>query len=335
MKRILAITLGVLLLCMLAACNNSTIKSDAKDNGEKQLKEVNVMLDWYPNAVHSFLYAAKEKGYFEEEGVDVNFQFPANPTDPINLAAAGKITLGLTYQPDVILAHANQDVPIKSVGAIVRSPLNHVVFLDESTIKRPKHLEGKTIGYPGTPLNEAIVKTMVTEDGGNPDKVKLVDVGFELESSLVSKKVDAIIGAYINHEVPVLEHKGYKTRYFDPTKHGVPNYYELVAVTSAQTLAKDKDSIDAFWRAAKKGFEHMEKDPDAALELLLTNQDEANFPLVKSVEQQSIEILLPKMRTENGFGLQDQDSWKETSEWMKKTGLIKQVPELTEMYIEE
>ena len=41
------------------------------------------MLDWYPNAVHSFIYAI-EKGYFKEEGVKVNIKFPSNPTRSIN-----------------------------------------------------------------------------------------------------------------------------------------------------------------------------------------------------------------------------------------------------------
>ncbi len=48
------------------------------------------MLDWYPNAVHSFIYAAIEKGYFKEEGVKVNIKFPSNPTDPLTLAVRRK-----------------------------------------------------------------------------------------------------------------------------------------------------------------------------------------------------------------------------------------------------
>ena len=105
-------------ILLLSACN--------KEENEK----VSIMLDWYPNAVHSFLYVAEEKGYFEEEGIEFDIQFPANPTDPINLAAAGKVTMGITYQPDVIIAKTEQDIGIKSVGALVRSPLNHVAFLE-------------------------------------------------------------------------------------------------------------------------------------------------------------------------------------------------------------
>ena len=86
------------------------------------------------------------------------------------------------------MARANEDVPVKSVGAIVRSPLNRVVALKDSGIKRPKDLEGKVVGYSGTPLSESVLKKMVKSDGGDPNKVKLVDVGFELNSSLISKK---------------------------------------------------------------------------------------------------------------------------------------------------
>src|SRR3954451_14786656 len=161
MKKYLSQILCLWLILLLAACGgNNAAPEEKKENQEqagKNLKEVSIMLDWYPNAVHSYLYVAQEKGYFEEEGVAVNIQFPAGPTDPLALAAAGKVTLGLYYQPDVIMAKANKNVPIKSVAAIVQSPLNHVVLPANSSVQSPKDLEGKKVGYPGIPLNEAMV----------------------------------------------------------------------------------------------------------------------------------------------------------------------------------
>ncbi|MGN8235281.1 ABC transporter substrate-binding protein [Priestia flexa] len=331
MKKWLVSLSLLLLVVVTAACGKDATSSSIN---KKDLKEVTVMLDWYPNAVHSFLYVAQEKGYFEEEGVKVDIQYPANPTDPLNLAATGKVTLGFYYQPDVVMARANENVPVKSVGAIVRSPLNHVVFLDESPVKRPKDLEGKTVGYTGIPLNEALLKRMIKTDGGNPDKVKMADVGFELGSSVVTKKVDAVIGAYINHEVPVLKDKGYDTRYFNPTDYGVPNYYELVAVTSDHTWEKDEESIRAFWKAATKGYEFMNEHPDEALDILLSNQDKANFPLVEGVEKQSLDILLPKMESAEGFGSQTNKSWEETAKWLKDSSLIKKEPKPEGMFID-
>nr|WP_329955827.1 ABC transporter substrate-binding protein [Calidifontibacillus erzurumensis] len=319
---------------MACSGNETNVENGDGDSGEKELKDVSVMLDWYPNALHTFLYVAKEKGYFAEEGVNVDIQFPANPTDPLNLAAAGKITLGFYYQPDVIIARANENVPVKSVASIVRAPLNHIVFLDNSPIQTPKDLEGKTVGYPGIALNESLLKTMVEHDGGDPNKVKLIDVGFELGASIVAEKVDAVIGAFINHEVPVLKQKGYVTRYFNPVDYGVPAYSEIVLVTSDDTWEKEKEAIQAFWRAVKKGYEFTKGNPDEALQILLTNQDEANFPLIPEVEKESLEILLSMMETEeNPFGSQTKQSWQEVVEWLMETGLVTNEPVVDDLFI--
>lgn len=299
----------------------------------KKEKEVTIMLDWYPNAVHSFIYAAIDKGYFKEEGVKVNVKYPSNPTDPLTLAAANQVTLGIYYQPDVIMARANEGIPVKSVGAIVQSPLNNVVSLKEAGIHSPKDLEGKTVGYNGTPLSEQYLKTMVTKAGGNPDKVKMVDVGFDLVSALVTKKTDAVIGAYINHEVPLLRHQGYTPEYFSPEQYGVPNYYELVFVTSDQTLNKDRDAIEAFLRGAKKGYEFTKKSPDEALQILLNHQEKENSPLVPEVEKESMKVLLPKMESSNQpFLSQTEASWTEQSKWLHEQGITKSIVPANELF---
>lgn len=323
-KASLMLTLMMVLVLVASGCNFG-----ATD----KVEEIDIMLDWYPNAVHTYLYTALEKGYFEEEGVKVNIIFPTNPTDPINMAAAGKIDLGITYQPDVIMARA-KDVPVVSVAAVVRSPLNHLVLLQESEIQSPKDLEGKKVGYPGIPVNEPLLKTMVETDGGDYSKVELVNVGFELGSSIVSKKVDAVVGAYINHEVPVLEHKGVHVKFMNPVNYGVPSFYELVIVTNKDNLKKKEKAIQAFWRGAQKGFEYTQANPKESLDILFKNQDEANFPLVREVEEKSLNILIPKMSIENEkFGSQTRDSWEETTRWLEQSGLIEKVPTVDDMYI--
>lgn len=339
MKKWLLLIIASILSIALTACggekNTSTQNNENNPPEIKEVKEVSIMLDWYPNAVHSFLYVAEEKGYFVEEGIKVDIQYPTNPTDPLNLAAAGKVTLGLYYQPDVIMARANEDVPVKSVASIVRSPLNHVVFMKDSPIQTPKDLEGKKVGYPGIALNESLLNTMIQQDGGDPSKVEMIDVGFELGSSIVAEKVDAVIGAYINHEVPVLKNQGYETRYFNPVDYGVPAYSELVLVTSDDTWADEKDSIQAFWRAAKKGYDFMKENPEEALQILLNNQDEANFPLVPEVEKESLNILLPKMEAENGeFGSQTTESWQQVTDWLVEAGLIESDTNVEEMFLD-
>ena len=329
MNRFILIIIGLLFIMSMAACSE---KDNAKE--KEELKEVEVMLDWYPNAVHSFLYVAKENGYFEEEGIDVSIQFPSNTTDPINLAASGKITLGFYYQPDVIMARANEDIPVKSVGAVVRKPLNYLVFQKDQDISTPADLIDKDVGYPGIAINEALATTILKDVGEDPNDVELIDVGFELGSAIISDNADAVFGAYINHEVPVLEEEGHDIDYLNPVDFGVPEYSELVVVTGDNTWEKKQEEIEAFWRAAQKGFDFMEENPDEALTILLENQDEENFPLEESIERESMEILLPKMKSENGLRHQEEASWEETAEWLKEEGLIEDVPAMDDLFVE-
>lgn len=117
------VLLSALLLCMLpvlAGCTNTnspaasgspagtTATSEAGTGAEGAVHKLTIMLDWYPNAVHSFLYAAEAEGYFAEEGLEVDIQMPADTNDALKLVAAGKVDLALSYQPQVLMARGSR-----------------------------------------------------------------------------------------------------------------------------------------------------------------------------------------------------------------------------------
>ena len=208
-KRILALlAAGIMLLTGCGAQNAA--QSDAANSGSDDLQHLTVVLDWYPNALHAFLYEAQEKGYFAEEGLDVDIQSPAGVNDAMSMVAAGKADIGLYYQQDVIQARAEQDVPIKSIGAVVQGPLNIILSLKDKNITTPKDLEGKTVGYAGTELSEALIRSIMQSNGADPNSVNMVDVGFDLMSSMTTGNVDATIGCLVNHEVPQMEKEGFE-----------------------------------------------------------------------------------------------------------------------------
>ena len=292
------------------------------------------MLDWYPNALHSFLYVAIEKGYYADEGLKVNIRFPSNANDAISLVAAGQADIGLYYQQDVIQARAEQNVPVKSIGAVVQGPLNIVLSLKDKNITSAKDLVGKTIGYAGTELSEALIRSIMQYVGADYSDVTMVDVGFDLMSSMTTGNVDATIGCLVNHEVPQMEEEGFEVNWFALDSYGVPTYYEGVFLANDDAIANDSETLSAFLRASAKGFADMKADPEGALKTLLANQNEENFPLSETVERKSMGVLLPMMETDSAAFLSQSDAcWQENIDWMLQQGLIAKAPALDDVRV--
>lgn len=328
-KRVLAmLAAGAMLLTGCGANGSTPASSDAAASGDGDLTHLTVVLDWYPNALHTFMYQAQQAGYFADEGLDVEIQAPGSVNDAMSMVAAGKADIGVYYQQDVIQARAEQNVPIKSIGAIVQAPLNIILSLKDKNITSPKDLVGKTIGYGGTELSEALVKSMMANVGADMSDVKMVDVGFDLMSSMTTGNVDATIGCLVNHEVPQMEKEGFEVNYFFPDDFGVPQYYEAVFLANDDMIADQPDVLAGFLRACKKGFEDFKNQPDETLQVLLNNQDEANFALDPDVEKKSVETLMPLMETDDAsFLSQTEACWQNNIDWMYDQGMIsKKIP---------
>ena len=326
MKKLTCITLAAACSLMLAACgaqNHETAANSDNTSAPESLTELNVVLDWYPNAVHAFIYDAIEKGYYEDEGLKVNIQFPSNANDALSLVAAGRAEIGVYYMQDIITTRTNQNVPVKSIGSIVQEPMNVFLSLKDKNITSPADLEGKIIGYGGTELSQAIVKYAIEHAGGTYDESKVIDVGFDLMSSMTTDQVDVTIGCLLNHEVPQMEEEGFEVSYFTMEDCGIPPFYELVFVSNDEMIQNEPDTLKAFLRASRKGFEDMKNDSEAVLQILLDNQNEENFPLSKTVETQSMETLLPAMEKEGApFLTQTEEAWQENIDWLYDQGLI-------------
>ena len=333
-KRIFAAFTAVAMLLAGCSANNNNSSGNGSASGKDDLKELTVVLDWYPNALHAFLYQAEQAGYFAEEGLTVKLQSPAGTNDAISMVAAGQADIGLYYQQDIIQSRADQNIPVKSIGAVVQSPLNIVLSLKDKNITEPKDLVGKTIGYAGTELSEALIHSIMKNSGASADDVEMIDVGFELMASMTTGQVDATIGCLVNHEVPQMEKEGFEVNYFFPDDFGVPQYYEGVFLANDTMIKNEPEVLKGFLRACEKGFEDFKNSPDEVLNVLLENQDEANFPLDPDVEKQSVETLLPLMETESAkFLSQTEQCWQENIDWLYDEGIISEKPDVSDVMV--
>ena len=309
-----------LALCLLVLGGCGAPKETAQTDG---LKPVEVVLDWYPNAIHAFLYNAIEKGYYAQEGLEVKLRFPSNENDALSLVAAGKADIGIYYPQYIIQARADQNVPVKGIGAVVQYPLGVVTSLAEKNIKSPADLVGKNIGYGGSELSEAIIRTIMKNVGADSAEITLTNVGFDLMSAMTTGNVDATVGCMVNHEIPQLIEEGFDINYFSMSDYGVPKDYEMVFLANDKTIEQDSDTLKAFLRASQKGFADMKNDPQGSLELLLSKQSADEFPLSKTVEEQSMNVLLPAMETGDApFLSQREEVWQTDIDWLLENKLI-------------
>ena len=312
------IALALTALLMFAGCGE---KAEPSGTGGKTEK-LKVMLDWYPNADHAGLYAAQASGEYERAGLDVEFVPPPDAAAPLKLVQAGRVDLAISYEPDVLLAR-DQGADVVAVGALVQKPLTSLMSLGDKAITDPKQLAGKTVGTAGIPYQSAYLKTILDKAGVNPDSVKEVNVGFKLTQAMLSKKVDATIGAFWNVEGVQLAQAGRKPHVLRMEDVGVPTYDELV-------LAAARDSLDTaggskvrrFLQATARGYQMVKDDPQTGIDALL----EANRDLDQKLTEASVKATVPVFFPEDAerpFGWQEPAQWAAYEKWMRSNGLLK------------
>ena len=152
--------------------------------------------------------------------------------------AAGRVDLAISYEPEVLRAR-DKGLRVVAVGAIVRKPLTSIISLPRAGIRSPDDLEGKTVGTAGIDYQSAFLRTILLTPGVDPKTVKERNVGFGFSAALLTRKVDATLGAFWNYEGVELRLKGRRPRIIRLEKAGVPTYDELVLVANADALERD------------------------------------------------------------------------------------------------
>lgn len=282
MRRAVALLATVLLLATLGGCGGDGAEPGAP-------KGASVVLDFTPNAVHSGLYAARSEGFYEDAGVDLTIQQPGESTDAPKLLAAGRTEFAILDIHDLGIAR-ERGLPLVGLMPIVQRPLAAILARDDSGVRSPRELEGHTVGVTGLPSDEAVVDSEVSADGGDPDAVKEVTIGFNAVSSLAAGKVDAATGFW-NAEGVALERLGVPFEAFKVDEYGAPPYPELVLTTSEKTLADDPELVEEVVAATRRGYAFTEAHPAEALDDLLA----ADKALERADQAEQLKVLLPDL----------------------------------------
>jgi len=305
MRRAVALLAAALLLAGLAGCGGSGAEPGAP-------KGATVVLDFVPNAVHTGIYAAQAQGLYKDAGVNLHIQVPGESTDAPKLLAAGRTQFAILDITDLGIAD-EKGLELVGLMPIVQEPLAAVLARKDGPVKRPRDMDGHTVGVTGLPSDTAVVESAVAADGGDPKGVDEVTIGFNSVASLAAGKVDAATGFW-NDEAVEAQRQGIPLRVFKVDEYGAPRYPELVLTTTRKELRNDPELVRAMVQGTTEGYEFTEQNSAQALDDLLA----ANPSLEKADTEAQLKVLLPALHPKPF----SEPVLKEWSAWASEHGLL-------------
>jgi putative hydroxymethylpyrimidine transport system substrate-binding protein len=314
-QKILFVIIGVIILITVGYV--LVVQNSPEE--QAGLIKVYMALDWFPWSEHVGFFIAKEKGYFADEGLDVELRVAPDPATIIQTIASGRDDFSINPKYDLLVAR-DQGVPVVSIMALYQHPVSAVMSLEDSSIETPKDLAGKKIGWTGVPQHEKMMDTILQKQGLSLKDVEMINVGFDLVPALIGKKVDAIAMGYWVWESIMSEKQGFPVNIMKINEYGIPDHYELVVITNEDKIKNNPELVQKFVKAVKRGYEDAIRDPEGAVQLFKKTNPEVDV----DVERRSTELQIPLWKSEKGFGWQEESRWLNFAQWMKDNGLLSQ-----------
>ncbi len=224
------------------------------------------MAGYRPQANLPFVgvYVAQEKGFFDRLGLQVAIEHSPGRGEHLQLTTAGKVQVTTQDAAVLLKRRADPGLPLKSIALIGQRGQQAFASLASSGLHTPRDWEGRLVGYKGTPPPE--IFAMLRAAGADPDKVELVNVGFD-PRVLTEGQVD-VYPLYKSNEPYLIQSWGYELILWDPADYGIPTL-GLTYVTSDETLQQQPDMLARFLRAALEGIEYAAAHPDEAVQIVL------------------------------------------------------------------
>ncbi|MCU1489407.1 MAG: putative transporter, substrate-binding protein [Acidimicrobiaceae bacterium] len=314
-----------IVLCAALAVASGAVAS-ASRVGRATSKSVNVELDWVPNPDHVALYYSLDKGYFSKNGLSVALHAPSNAADPVKLVGLNKVDLAISYESEMFYAQQS-GLPVTAVSTLVPVPLNSLIVSSSDHVTQLSQMKGKKIGITGIPSDSAMVQMLLRTAHLTSSQVQTVNVGQNLIPSILSGKVDAIVGGYRNVEaIQIAQETGKKPTVFPASALGVPSYAELVVVANRNRLKSDPAyaaEVKSFLKGLEAGAAAAVANPASTTALMMKDTQYTPKFLKVSVPYT---LTLIKPAAGQKFGCMNEANWQSFGTWMKSQKLISGTP---------
>ena len=315
-----------LILIFIAACSSS---QSIPGSTPTELDHIRLPMGFIPNVQYAPFYTAVEQGYFQENGIEIEFDYSFE-TDGVALVGAEDLQFALVSGEQVLLARA-QELPVVYVYGWWQDYPVGIAAKVEEEILSPEDLAGKRIGLPGLfGANYIGLRALLNEADLNEDDVILDSIGFNQVEALATDQEQAVV-IYTNNEPVQLAALGYE---IDLVR--VADYLQLASnglITNEATIADNPDLVRRMTQAITRGLVDVLADPDHAFEVskkYVENLDQADQDIQREVLDASIEFWKAEQ-----LGFTAPQAWENMQAILLDMGLLSEALDLKQAYTNE
>ncbi len=277
---------------------------------------ITVVLDWTVNTNHTGLFVAEKLGYYDDQGLDVSIETPPE-TGGAAMILSGSADIGVSVQEEVTMARA-AGRPLTAIATILQHNTSGFAARTDTGIKRPRDFEGKRYGGWGSPIEEAMVRTLVSQDGGDADKVDIVPIGNMDFFGATESAVD-FAWVYEGWDIVAARQKGVALNYIPLATSKALDFYTPVLASSDTWLQENGSLARAFLDATHKGYRYAIDNPKQAADILMQAAPELDAELVGGSQK----FLAGQYQGDaERWGVMELERWQGYANWLDENDLL-------------